>query len=58
MIRRKQTGQSSVEYALIGGVLVWALLVADVASGESAAQMLVNAIKSFFRGLTFFISLP
>ena len=58
MSRCRQTGQSSVEYTVIASVLIWALFVADVSGGESAAQMLVNAIKAFFRGLTYFISLP
>ena len=56
--RRKQSGQSMIEYAVVTGVLVWALFIAEVAGGQSAAQLLVNAVKAFFSGLTYFISLP
>jgi hypothetical protein len=55
--RRLQRGQSMVEYAIVGGVLVSALFVADY-DGQTIAEFLVNMIRLFFRNMTYFVSLP
>lgn len=55
--RRHQRGQSMLEYALIGSVLVSALFVADY-NGQTIAEFLAAEIRLFFRNMTFFVSLP
>jgi len=55
--RAAQRGQAMVEYAVIGAILVGALFVADF-GGKTGAQYLADMVKSFFRSLTYFISLP
>lgn len=45
------------EYALVAAALTGALFVADF-GGRTGAQLLADAIKAFYRNLTYFISLP
>jgi len=47
-----------IEYVIITGVLVTALLLPFPGSQESVCQMLCDAIRSFYSSLTLFISLP
>ena len=56
-MRRRQRGQSMVEYAIVGGVLVAALFVADY-NGQTIAEFLASVIRMFFRNLTYYVSLP
>jgi Flp pilus assembly protein TadG len=57
--RRFQRGQGMVEYAVIATVLVGALFVpVDLFGGKTGAQFLADAVRAFFRNLTYFISLP
>lgn len=57
-IRRSlQKGQAMIEYAIVAGALAAALFVADF-NGRTGAQFLADAIKAFYRNLTYFISLP
>jgi hypothetical protein len=56
--RAHQRGQSMVEYAVVTGALVAALFVVEVAGGKTAGQLLADAVREFFRALTFFLSLP
>lgn len=57
VLRRHQRGQSMVEYAIVGGVLVAALFVADY-NGQTIAEFLASEIRIFFRNFTYFVSLP
>jgi hypothetical protein len=57
VLRRHQRGQSMVEYAIVGGVLVGALFVADY-NGQTIAEFLAAEIRIFFRNFTYFVSLP
>lgn len=57
VLRRHQRGQSMVEYAIVGGVLVAALFVADF-NGQTIAEFLASEIRIFFRNFTYFVSLP
>lgn len=56
-LRRHQRGQSMVEYAIVGGVLVAALFVADY-NGQTIAEFLASVIRMFFRNLSYYVSLP
>lgn len=58
MTRRHQRGQAMVEYAIAAAVLVGALFVADLPGGKTGAQYLADMVKAFYRGLSFFFSLP
>jgi hypothetical protein len=55
-----QRGQSMVEYIVIGTVLVLALFAPIPGSQPqmSAAQMLADALRQFYRALSYFLSLP
>jgi hypothetical protein len=56
---RTQRGQSMVEYLLVTAAMVSAMFVIDVTTdGKTTAQLLAESIRVFFRGLTYFISLP
>ncbi len=55
--RASQRGQAMVEYAVIAAILAGALFVADF-GGKTGTQYLADMVKSFFRSLTYFISLP
>ena len=55
--RRRQTGQAMVEYAVIASVLAAGLFVADF-DGRTGAQLMADAVRAFFRALTYFLSLP
>lgn len=57
--RRTQRGQSMIEYLVVAAAMVSAMFVVDVTTdGKTAAQLLADSIRIFFRGLTYFISLP
>jgi hypothetical protein len=57
--QRAQRGQTVVEYVVVAAAMVSALFVIDVTTdGKTAAQFLADSIRAFFRGLTYFISLP
>lgn len=45
-------------FAMMEYCIVCALLVMVLFYNPNTPQMLVNAVKSFYRSLTFFISLP
>lgn len=55
--RRHQDGQATIEYLVVGAGLVAALLFVQV-DGQSLAMVLADAVRLFFRNLTYFISLP
>jgi hypothetical protein len=57
-LRRQQSGQSMVEYAVIGAVLVSALLLPLPGSQETVSQLLCDAIRNFYSSLSMFLSLP
>jgi hypothetical protein len=50
----RQSGQSSVEYAAVCAVLAGLLF----AVGSPAGQLLTQAMRDFYRTLTFYLSLP
>jgi Flp pilus assembly pilin Flp len=49
-----QSGFAMIEYVIVSGAIVIALFQGT----PSVAVQLVEAVKSFYRALTFFISLP
>lgn len=55
-----QRGQSMAEYIVICTVLVLALFTPIPGSQPrmSAAQMLADALRQFYRALSYFLSLP
>lgn len=53
-LARRQRGQSMAEYAIVCA----AVMVGLFAGNPSVAQQLAAAVKSFYRALSFFISLP
>lgn len=56
--RRRGEGQALVEYVVVGTVLVGALFVVDLPGGRTGAQYLVDMVRAFYQGLTYFLSLP
>ena len=52
--RYRQSGQSSTEYAIGCAVLTGLLF----AAGSPAGQLLAQAVRDFYRTLTFYLSLP
>lgn len=54
---RREDGQATIEYLVVGAGLVAALLFVQV-DGKSLAMLLADAVRMFFRNLTYFISLP
>ncbi len=52
--RRRQRGQSTIEYAIIATALVVCLFAATSRPGQDMAR----AIRAFYTDLTLFISLP
>jgi Flp pilus assembly pilin Flp len=58
MKRSLQRGQSMVEYAVAASALALALFFIETPGGKTAAQLLVDSVKAFFRNLTYFVSLP
>lgn len=52
--KRRQSGQSSTEYAIGCAVLTGLLF----AAGSPAGQLLAQAVRDFYRTLTFYLSLP
>ncbi len=57
-MRRRQQGQSMLEYAVICFVLAVALFAPMPGSQQTAAQLLCDSIRDFYSSLTVFISLP
>lgn len=57
-LRRRQSGQSMVEYAVIGTILVSALFFPLPGSQETVSQLLCDAIRNFYSSLSLFLSLP
>ena len=53
----RQRGQALVEYSIAAAVLAGALFVVEF-QGRTAAAYLADAVRAFFRNLTYFISLP
>jgi hypothetical protein len=49
-----QRGFATTEYCVVCGLVMMGLF----AGNPSLAAQLVNAVKNFYRALTFFISLP
>ena len=56
--RHEQRGQAMVEYIVVASVLVAALFVFDYPGGKTGAQFLADMVKAFYRGLSFYFSLP
>lgn len=54
---RRQKGQATLEYAIAGSVLVMALFVVEF-DGKTAAQFLAEAVRVFYKNLSYFLSLP
>ncbi len=50
-------GQATIEYAIAGSVLAMALFVVEF-DGKTAAQYLAEAVRAFYKNLSYFISLP
>jgi hypothetical protein len=50
----RQAGQSTTEYMVVCVALVLALF----AAGTPAGRELADAVRDFYAGLTFFLSLP
>ena len=50
-------GQATVELLVAGAALWVALFVIEI-DGRTSAQWLAEALRLFFRNLTFFVSLP
>jgi Flp pilus assembly protein TadG len=59
-LRCLQRGQSMIEYTLVCVVLTLALFAPIPGSQppQSAAQMLADALRQFYRALSYFLSLP
>jgi len=55
--RRPPRGQATIEYLVATAVLVAALFHVEV-GGRTMAQHLADAVRAFFRMLTFYLSLP
>ena len=55
--RARQRGQALIEYSIAAAVLITALFVVEF-QGRTAAAYLADAVRAFFRNLTYFISLP
>lgn len=56
---RRQRGATGVEYLIVTGVVVAALFVVPVnAEGQSALEMLLDALRGFQRHTTYLLSLP
>lgn len=55
--RLRQRGQAMLEYAVAASALAMALFVAEF-QGRTAAQHLADAVRAFFRNLSYFITLP
>jgi hypothetical protein len=56
--RRRQRGQSMIEYVVICAVLVAALFVPIPGTQTTASQLLANSVRGLYGSLTFFLSLP
>ena len=57
--RRRQGGAVGIEYLLVTGVVLAALFVVPVnAEGQSALEMLLDALRGFQRHTTYLLSLP
>lgn len=56
-LSRRQRGQATLEYAIAASALVMALFVVEF-SGKTAAQYLAEAVRVFFKNLSYFLSLP
>ncbi|MGM9516117.1 hypothetical protein ACS5PK_17845 [Roseateles sp. DB2] len=54
---RRQRGQATLEYAIAGSALVMALFVIEF-DGKTAAQFLAEAVRVFYKNLSYFLSLP
>jgi len=54
----RQRGQAMIEYIVIGGALAVAMFVFRWNNGLTGAQFLAEAVRMFFRNLTYFLSLP
>ncbi len=54
----KQTGQAMVEYLVVAVALVVALLVPLTPGGESAVEMLMNAIIDQYDAYAYAASMP
>jgi hypothetical protein len=55
--RRRQRGQSTIEYAVVGAGLIAALFFVEF-NGQTAAQYLATAVRVFYQNLSFYLSLP
>jgi hypothetical protein len=55
--RSRCHGQATIEYIVAASVLVSALFYFDV-GGRTLAQQIADAVRAFFRMLTFYLSLP
>lgn len=53
----RQRGQATLEYAIAASAMVMGLFVVEF-SGKTAAQYLAEAVRVFFKNLSYFISLP
>lgn len=50
---RRQSGFATMEYCIVCALVVMVLF-----ANPNLPQLLVDAVKAFYRSLTFFISLP
>jgi hypothetical protein len=55
--RRRQIGQSTIEYAVVGAGLAAGLFFIEF-NGQTAAQYLATAVRVFYQNLSFYLSLP
>jgi Flp pilus assembly pilin Flp len=58
VVRRRQSGQMMVEYAVIAAVLAGALFAPFPGSQESVSQLLCDSIRNLYTSMTQFVSLP
>jgi len=55
--RRLQRGQSMVEYLVVATAMVLGMFFIEV-KGKTSAQFMADMFRSFFKSLTYFLSLP